>query len=53
MDNENKPLLPSKNKKIDFKQKKENTISSLFEVESFLRDFKKLFKYLKLYKLLK
>lgn len=53
MNSENKNILPLKNKKIDFKQKKENTISSLFEVESFLRDFKKLFKYLKLYKLLK
>ena len=53
MNSENKNILPLKNKKIDFKKKKENTISSLFEVESFLRDFKKLFKYLKLYKLLK
>ena len=53
MNSENKNILPLKNKKIDFKNKKENTISSLFEVESFLRDFKKLFKYLKLYKLLK
>ena len=53
MSNENKPILPFKNKKVDFKQKKENTISSLFEVENFLRDFRNILKYIKLYKLLK
>lgn len=46
-------ILPSKSKKIDFKNKKENTISSLFEVENFLTDLKKIFKYIKLYKFLK
>lgn len=46
-------ILPSKSKKIDFKNKKENTISSLFEVENFLTNFKKIFKYIKLYKFLK
>lgn len=46
-------LLQSNNRKINFKEKKENTISSLFEVEHFLRDFKNIFKYIKLYKILK
>lgn len=53
MNSEKNNLLPSKNKKINFKEKKENTISSLFEVEKFLRDFKNIFKYIKLYKILK
>lgn len=43
----------SKNKKLNFAQKKENTISSLFEVEQFLGDFKNIWKYIKLYKILK
>ena len=40
-------------KKFNFKQKKKNTINSLNEVEHFLRNSKKLSKYLKMYKLLK
>lgn len=36
-----------------FTQKKETTISSLFEVEKFLCNFKDIWKYLKLYKILK
>ena len=40
-----------KEKKIDFIQKKDNTIHSLFEVEHFLCNFKKLINTIKLYKL--
>ena len=40
-------------KKFDFKQKKKNTIKSLTEVESFLRDFNKINKYFNLYKIIK
>ena len=39
--------------KINFAQKKENTICSLFEVEHFLCNFKKTIKCIKLYKILK
>lgn len=50
-------MIHKKNKsctnKIDFKQKKENTISSLFEVENFLIHFNDFIKYVKLYKILK
>ena len=42
-----------KKKKFDLKKKKKNTIKSLTEVESFLRDFKKMSKYIKLYKFMK
>lgn len=53
---ENK-LTPKKERKkenkIDFIQKKDNTINSLFEVEHFLCDFKKLINTIKLYKILK
>ena len=42
-----------KEKKIDFIKKKDNTIHSLFEVEHFLCDFKKLINTIKLYKILK
>ncbi len=42
-----------KKKKFNFGEKKKNTIKSLTEVESFLRDFKKMSKYIKLYKFLK
>ena len=41
------------NKKIDFAKKKENTICSLFEVEHFLCDFKKIINTIKLYHILK
>ncbi len=40
-------------KKIDFIQKKDNTINSLFEVEHFLCDFKKIINTINLYKILK
>ena len=42
-----------KEKKIDFISKKDNTIHSLFQVEHFLCDFKKLINTIKLYKILK
>lgn len=42
-----------KEKKIDFNQKKDNTIHSLFEVEHFLCDFKKIVNTIKLYKILR
>lgn len=42
-----------KEKKIDFIQKKDNTINSLFEVEHFLCNFKRLLNTVKLYKILK
>lgn len=42
-----------KGNKIDFAKKKDNTIHSLFEVEHFLCDFKKLINTIKLYKILK
>lgn len=41
------------NKKFNFKEKKENTISSLFEVEYFLNKLNKTLKYIKFYNLLK
>lgn len=47
-----KKPCPAK-KKVDFKKIKKNTINSLNEVECFLHDFKKLCKYIKLYKILK
>ena len=56
MNSNNNNLLPnnnSKNTKFNFKQKKETTISSLFEVEQFLCDIKNTLKYIKLYKILK
>ena len=48
-------LIENNNKKNknNFTQKKENAIHSLFEVEHFLCDFKKLVNTIKLYKLLK
>ena len=42
-----------KNKKFDFKKKKDNICKSLSEVELFLNNTKDISKYLKLYKLLK
>ena len=42
-----------KKKKINFSQKKDNTLKSLSEVELFLRDFKKFKNYIKIYKILK
>jgi hypothetical protein len=43
----------SKKVKFDFKNSKNNTMRSLNEVESFLRDLKGLSKYIKLYYLFK
>ena len=43
----------TKKKKIDIKQLKINTISSLNDVEIFLNDFQRFKKYIKLYKILK
>ncbi len=42
-----------KKKKFDFNKKKENTIKSLNDVELFLRNFKNISKYIKLYKIIK
>ena len=42
-----------KKKKFDFNQKRKNTIKSLSEVKNFLRDFKKISKYIQLYKIMK
>lgn len=50
---ENKKEKNNKIKKFNFKEKKINTIKSLGEVESFLRDFSKINKYTKLFKILK
>lgn len=43
----------SKKKKFDFKRKKENAINSLYEVEHFLCNFKKICNAINLYKILK
>lgn len=45
--------LPEKREHFDLKQKKENIICSLKEVECFLDGFHKLINYIKLYKILK
>lgn len=42
-----------KKKKFDFKSKKENAINSLFEVEHFLCNIKKVCNTIDLYKILK
>ncbi len=42
-----------KKKKFDFKHKKENAINSLYEVEHFLCDLKKVCNITQLYKILK
>ncbi len=39
------------NNKLDFRQKKENTLASLYEVENFLFNYKNFIKYVKLYRL--
>lgn len=44
---------PPPKKHFDFKCCKDNTITSLNEVEHFLNNFQHYFKYFKLYKLLK
>lgn len=47
---ENKKDEDLKNKKFDFKSKKENTLNSLNEVEHFLHDYKHFSKYIKMYR---
>jgi len=55
MNSEKNNTLNAKHEKtkFNFAQKKENTICSLLEVEKFLGDFKNIWKYIKLYKILK
>lgn len=53
MKDKNIKTTEHKNKKFDFKHKKENAINSLFEVEHFLHDFKKICNTVSLYKILK
>lgn len=56
MDNEKrgeKKTSAPKNKKLNFKTCKKNTLNSLNEVEHFLRNFSGFTKYIKLYKILK
>lgn len=43
----------NKKEKFNFKEKKENTVHSLFEVEHFLCDFQNICKGLKIYKILR
>lgn len=50
---ENRDIDRKKNRKFDFKQKKENAINSLFEVEHFLCDLKKVCNTIGLYKILR
>lgn len=45
--------LPEKRFEFDIKEKKENVIRSLKEVEYFLNDFRRLSRYIRLYKILK
>lgn len=44
---------PPKKKKLNFKCLKKDTINSLNEVEHFLCNFQNIYKYIKLYKILK
>ncbi len=53
MDNKEKNNKKNIKHKIDFIQKKENTLNSLFEVEHFLCNVKHALKYINLYKFLK
>ena len=53
MENKDIENRDCKNKKFDFKCKKENAINSLFEVEHFLCDLKKICNTMYLYKILK
>lgn len=53
MENRSGNNKKEKKKKFDFNKKKENTIKSLNEVETFLRNFKNISKYIKLYKIIK
>ncbi len=51
--NKNSENLTKKKNKFNFNEKKKNTIKSLTEVEAFLKDFNKINKYAKLYKIFK
>lgn len=52
--NNNKRRIQNENnKKFDFNQKRKKAVKSLSEVENFLRDFKRISKYIKLYKIIK
>ena len=42
-----------KTKKMDFKILKQNAFNSLYDVETFLRNYKQISKYIKLYRILK
>lgn len=53
LENQNIEKRDHKKKKFDFKQKKENAVNSLFEVEHFLCDLKKVCNTVCLYKILK
>lgn len=44
---------PKKPEKIPFKKRKENTLTSLNEVENFLFNYKHFMRYVKLYKFFK
>ena len=48
-----KSKQPVKKEKFNLKNKKENIVCSLFEVEKFLCNFKNVIKGVKLYKILK
>ena len=50
---DNRELKRGNNYKLTFKQRKENTLSSLNEVENFLFNYKHFMKYVKLYKFFK
>ena len=51
--NKNSENLTKKKNKFNFNEKKKNTIKSLNEDEAFLKDFNKINKYAKLYKIFK
>jgi len=50
---ETKKENKKENKKFKFSEKKEKTITSLNEIEHFLRNFSRFKNYIKLYKILK
>ncbi len=51
--NENRGNNKNKKKSFDFNTCKKNTIKSLNEIECFLNNFHDVFRYIKLYKILK
>ncbi len=48
-----KNIKKAKSSKLTLKLCKDNTLKSLYEVENFLNNFNNIFKYIKLYKILK